>query len=319
MIINPKIKFSNMNTTRLFIRAFIYLILVSSYSYSQEDSSHPIIKIKDGISVIGDFGCNVAVLTGTDGILIIDTGHKNEADNLDSVIRTLINRPVRYVLNTHFHFDHLGGNNKFAADGAVIIAHNQTRDRMKKEWNVPEIAGVKYPIIPPYPELALPVLGFDDSIKIYMNGENICGYHFPNAHSDCDVVWLLKESNVMHTGDLFLSNGFPIIDIYCGGSIHGYIEAVDEMIRLCDDETAVIPGHGPVSNRQGLIEYRSMLENSRKMIESLIAEGKSVNEIIGSKSIDVLYTKGESWLPSDLFVYVLYEELSGQIINRLAP
>jgi cyclase len=299
-----------MKTIGFISRVLIFIILISSHSYSQKDAPS-FIQIRDGVSVISDFGCNIAVSTGSDGILIIDTGHKRAADKLDSVIHFLMDSPVRYVLNTHFHFDHLGGNEKFAGDGAIIVAHNQTRWRMQREWNVPEIAGVKFPVIPPYPDLALPDVGFNDSIQIHFNSETISGYHFYNAHSDCDVVWHFPKSNVIHTGDLFLSNGFPIIDIYNGGSIDGYIKAVDGMIRLCDDETVVIPGHGPMSNRQELIDYRDMLESSRIRIKELIAEGKSVNEMIDSKCIDDLYRKGKSWLSSDLFVYVLYEELTG--------
>jgi len=298
----------------LFIILSNWMILIGGQAFSQNVTTNKFapVKVTEGIYRIKNFGCNIAVMTGDDGVLIIDTGDQAAALKTDSVIKTISNKPVRYVLNTHFHLDHVGANKKLSEGGSVIVAQENTRQRMSEVWNVPAIAGVTYPVIPPYSEDYLPKICFRDSIAIYFNNETIQGIHFPNGHSDSDVIYFFRKANVIHAGDLFLSNGFPVIDIYYGGSIDGYIRAVDNMIRLCNERTIVIPGHGAPSDRQGLVEYRDMLSKARTNIEKLVKEGKTLEEVIAADPTKDLFKLGKSWLPAPMFVDVVYKELSKQ-------
>lgn len=286
-------------------------LLVSNWSFSQNPViNQGVINVSEGIYMLDNFSCNIAVMVGTESLLIIDSGYKGTALKMDSVISTISNLPVKYVLNTHFHYDHLGGNKKLSEDGAVIVAHENTRKRMLSEWDIPEIAGIKYPIIPPYPTEYLPKICFQDSLKIYFNNEIVQGIHFPNSHSDCDVIYYFQKANVIHTGDLFLSNGFCVIDNYCGGTTDGYIIAVDNILKICDEKTVIIPGHGAISNRQGLLDYRDMLAESRTRIATLIKKGKTVDEVIAADPTKDLFKGGQSWLPPKLWVYTVYQDLS---------
>jgi glyoxylase-like metal-dependent hydrolase (beta-lactamase superfamily II) len=294
-----------------FIILLISALISGNLCYSQGKviNQSSVLEIFNEIYMLDDFGCNIAVSTGHDGVLIIDSGSESSATGLDSLISVLSNSSVRYILNTHFHFDHVGGNKILADNGTIIIAQANTRNRMMTKWNVPVMLGIEYPTIPPYNESFLPKVCFKDSINIHFNNHTIQAIHFPNAHSDCDVIYFFKEANVIHTGDLFLSNGFPIIDIYHGGSINGYINAVSEILELCNDETIIIPGHGSITDRQGLLDYLNLLTDSRDRIVKLISENKSLEDVIKADPIDDLLKGKKSWLPSKLFVYVVYQEL----------
>jgi len=297
------------------IKNFHYSILVilvvlsfgqSAYSQDLASNQTHFTKITDELYVLKRVGCNVGGLVGQDGVLIIDSGARNQSAKIRSILKEISEEPARIVVNTHYHYDHVGGNEAFAKGGATIIAHKNTRDRMTQEWRVPEILGMKYPTIPPYPEIFRPKVSFTDSITIHFNNETIQAIHIPDGHSDGDIIVHFRKANVIHTGDLYLSNGFPIIDIHHGGSVNGYIAAVDRIIKLCNENTKIIPGHGPLSDRDGLIVYRDMLAKSRDRIEMHIKEGKTLEEIVAADPISGLYGGEKSWLPPKLFIYCVY-------------
>lgn len=260
--------------------------------------------------MLNRYGCNIAVMVGQEGLLIIDAGYKENASKVDSVISKISNLPVKYILNTHHHYDHVGGNKKLSKDGAAIVAHENTRQRMLSEWDIPEIAGIKAPVIPQYPEEYLPKICFQDSLMIYFNNENVKCIHFPNGHSDGDVIYFFQKANVIHTGDLFLSNNFPVVILHDGGSSDGSIKDIESILKICDEKTVIIPGHGAISNRQGLQDYLYMFVESRKRIANLIKEGKTVDEVIAADPTKDLFKVGESSLPPKLFVYTVYQDLS---------
>jgi len=295
-----------------FLLLIIPLLSLSHWSYSQNPMTNVTSsqKIAENIYLLKDYGCNIVVMVGQDGLLIIDTGYESFALKIDSVISTISNLPVKYVLNTHLHFDHVGGNMKLAEEGAVIIAHENTRKHMLSGWKVPDIQGIKYPIVLPYPVEYLPKICFKDSLNIYLNNDVVQAIHYPNAHSDCDVIYYFQNANVLHAGDLFESNGFPILDVWYGATIDGYIKALGDILKICDDNTVIISGHGDPSNRQALQDYRNMLVESRTKISKLIEEGKSVDEVIAADPTKDLYKGGESWIPVKLYVATVYEDLS---------
>jgi cyclase len=287
-----------------------YFLTCSNWSFSQNPViNQGVIKVAEKIYVLNDNGVNIAVIVGPEGLLIIDTGYKEDALRTDSVISTISNLPVKYILNTHLHFDHVGGNKKLSEDGAVIVAHENTRQRMLLEWNMPEILGIKAPISPPYPEEYLPKICFQDSLKVYFNNKIIQCIHFSKSHSNSDVIYYFRDTNVICTGDLFVPNGFAIVDSYSGGTIDGYIRAVDNILKICDERTVIIPGHGTISNRQDLQDYLYMLTESRTRIANLIKEGKTADEVIAADPTKDLFKGVLETLPAKFFVYSVYQDL----------
>lgn len=268
------------------------------------------IEIAEDVHFLPGLSCNVVVVTGPEGVLIIDNGSSRNREILKEEIAKLASGPIRIAINTHFHFDHVGANQALGVDGTVIIAHDHARRRMMTEWQIPETLGVSYPVIPPYPDVALPTLTFDRTLTVHFNGHEIEVIHFPNAHSDADVVVFVRDRNVLHTGDLYLSNGFPILDSYHGGTIDGLISALDGLIDLVDENTKVVPGHGPLSNRKGLREYQQMLGVGRDRIAALIEEGKTLEESVAADPLADLYSQGQSWLPPKLFIWTVYVDLA---------
>lgn len=269
------------------------------------------IEIADGVHLLLGLDCNIMAVVDPDGVLIVDSGSSSDSENLEKLIAELDTGPVRIVLNTHFHFDHIGGNEALAKNGAVIVAHEALRPRMQAEWSFPDTLGLPMLAVPPYPEVALPKLTFADALTVHFGGHEIEVLHLPSAHTDADLAVFLRDANVLHTGDLYLSNGFPPgADAYHGGTIDGAIAAVDALVDLIDDDTKVVPGHGPVSNRQELREYGQMLAAGRDRIAALIAEGKTMEEVVAANPTAGLYTRGESWLPLGWFIRLVYAELA---------
>lgn len=294
------------NQARLFQAcSLIFIICLTGPLYSQETEIPASVakKVVEGIYVHNCWGANLTILSGEDGLLIVDTGYPAKAAFTDSIIHATFGKPVRYIVNTHYNYDHVGANHMFAKRGAVLVAHEKIRPRLKTEWNVPEIAGLKYPVIPPFPEEFLPDISFNDSITIYMNSEVISCRHMPEAHSDCDVVIHFKKANVIQTGDLFLSNSFPPLEY----PIESYLAAVDEIINSCDEQTIVIPGHGPVSDRKGLLAYRKRLSKGAQRIRKLKSEGKTLDEVIAADPLQGLL-EGKHYVPDPVFIYCVYNE-----------
>jgi len=278
----------------------------SVYSQEKEIPESVAVKITDGIYVHQRWGANITISSGKDGLLIIDTGYPGSAAYSDSIIRAGFQKPVKYIVNTHLHFDHVGANNLLSKGGAVIVAHENTRKRMLKQWRapeIPEIPDLRFPVIPPFPEEYLPNLCFHDSIKIHFNDQLISCTHIPDGHSDCDVVIEFRDKNVIQTGDLFLSNSFPPIE----GTTKGYLAAVEYIIGMCDENTIVIPGHGRVSDRDGLKKYHEMISIANDRIKSLKSEGKSLKEVLDSNPVAGLL-EGESMVSEELFIYCVFND-----------
>jgi glyoxylase-like metal-dependent hydrolase (beta-lactamase superfamily II) len=267
------------------------------------------IEITEGVYLLKGLSSNVVAVVTPDSVLLIDSGSSGDVKRLKKIISMLSTGPIRIVLNTHFHFDHIGGNEALAEGGVVIIGNEGVYRRMLDKWQIPKTLGINYPTIPPYPQVALPKLTFVDSIAFRFGEQEIKVLHFPNAHTDADGVVFLRGSNVIHTGDLYLSNGFPPIDSFHGGTIDGVLSALDSLIELIDDHTKVVSGHGEVTNRKELRAYRQMLKLGRDRIADLIDEGMTLEEIVAADPLAGLYNKGKSWLPPKLFIWTVYVDL----------
>ena len=261
----------------------IPLLLAGKQAFSQEqDNKVRAQEIKDGIYVIEGRGGNIGLSVGEDGAFMIDDKFAPMADNIKAKIAEISpDTSIEFVLNTHWHRDHTGGNESFHNDGSVIVSHENVRKRLES-GGVISFFNAEVPSANPG---ALPMITFTDNVSFHMNGQKLDIMHVGpgNAHTDGDSVVFFSPANIVHTGDLYFNGFYPFIDPDNGGSVTGVVEAVDAILAKIDDDTIVIPGHGPVSNKAELTAYRDMLSAVAENISSLKAEGKSEQEIIAAK------------------------------------
>jgi glyoxylase-like metal-dependent hydrolase (beta-lactamase superfamily II) len=267
-------------------------------------------EVAEGVFWLKGLGANVLAITGAEGVILVDNGHSRNVESLTAQVAALESGAVRFAINTHFHFDHVGASQSLGEAGAILIGHRNTRERMMEEWVVPEWSDFRYAPVPPYPETALPTITLDGDLTLHVDWGRMQLLHYPLAHSNADVAVFLRDANVLHTGDLYLSNGFPILDSFHGGTIDGLLAALGELVQLIDDQTIVISGHGPASDRAGLEAYRTMLSAGRDRIAELMSQGLTLEEIVEADPTAGLYAGERSWLDPRLFVWSVYVDLS---------
>lgn len=264
------------------------------------------VKLTESVAVIGGGGGNIGVLTGPDGTLLIDTQFAELEGKIRAALDGLGGGPVRFVINTHWHFDHVGCNGCFAGDGAVIIGPEGTRELMASEQEFPMLETRSAA----FAEEALPQVEIADTATVTFNGERIELTAIAGAHSGHDLVAYLRHANVLHAGDLYWSQGYPYIGTPHGGSLDGLIAAASRMLEMADDVTQIIPGHGPVTDRSGLAAYRDLLVTTRDTVAGLIAEGRSADEIVAAKPMASTDGQRPIGMPPDLFVRIVHRDLS---------
>lgn len=228
-----------------------------------------------GIHMLTGRGGNIGVSAGKDGVFLIDDQFAPLTGKIRAAVAELHDGPIRFVINTHWHRDHTGGNENFAEAGAVIVAHENVRERMSVE-QVMERAGRT---VEPSPSGALPVVTFTRDLTLHLNGEPARVIHLAAAHTDGDAVVHFTGSNVLHAGDIFFNGMYPFIDVDSGGSVDGMIAAADELLAMTDADTKIIPGHGPLASRDDLRGYRDMLATVRDGVRAMIEEGRTLEEI----------------------------------------
>ncbi|MHC5034680.1 MAG: MBL fold metallo-hydrolase [Planctomycetota bacterium] len=295
-----------MNSTRLAATVLVSLFCVGNVRAQDFDQVQiETVKITDGVYMLSGYGGNIGVSVGEDGTLLVDDQFGELKGKIEAALSDIGPDPVRIILNTNWHYDHASGNAAFAESGAIIIAHEQSRVRMMTEQRHPDL-GVE---VPPYPAAALPVITIKESLTLHFNGEEILVFHIPSAHSDADLAFYFRNANVMHTGDLCFVGGYPYIDVLNGGAIDGMIAAADHLVGMIDQDTKVIPGHGPLTDLAGLTEYREMLSTVRNRVADQIAQGKSLEEILASSPTAGFDEGRENLVPRDLFVEIVYNSL----------
>jgi glyoxylase-like metal-dependent hydrolase (beta-lactamase superfamily II) len=255
---------------------FILFSLVSFLSSAQgrfEKVTIETIPLTENTYMLVGAGGNIGVSSGDDGLLIIDNQFAPLSQKIITALKKISNKPIKYVVNTHHHGDHTGGNENFGNMGATIMAHENVKKRLD---------GKK-------PEIAVPVITFNDKLSIQINGENVLVIHVDNAHTDGDSLLYFPESNVLHTGDTYFNGRYPYIDIKSGGSIEGYINAVKTGLRYVDDETKIIPGHGKLSNKREYLTFLKMLASLKANISAEIENGKTEEEVTSDTSITKTY------------------------------
>ena len=236
----------------------------------------------DGLYVMTGVGGNMLASVGDDGVLLIDTEYAEMVDKVKAAVAEVSDTPVTHVLNTHWHFDHVGGNEALAKDGATIMAHHNAHKRMSTEQEI------FFGTIPASPAKALPIVTFGDDLRLNMNGHVMEVTHFPHAHTDNDVYIFFPEANVLHTGDLLFNNMYPFIDAGTGGTLQGMIDAKEAMLEVVNDDTIIVPGHGAVGTKTDIADARANLIAIRDALQPMIDEGMSVDEIVAAKPLDNL-------------------------------
>jgi cyclase len=220
-------------------------------------------------------GANMLVSAGPDGILMVDCEFAPMSSKIKQAVAKLQPGPVRFLIDTHWHVDHSGGNADFAKDGAIIIAQDHVRERL----SVQQPKGYFGNIVPPAPPAAWPSLTYDRSMTVHFNGEDVMLFNDGAAHTDGDTVVYFPKANVVHMGDIYINGLYPIIDIASRGTIQGYFPVIDHVLALINEQTKVIPGHGPIANKADLLFYRNMLATLRDRVQKMIDEGKTLDEI----------------------------------------
>ncbi len=262
--------------------------------------------VAEGIYMLEGVGGNLGVAVGDDGVFLVDDQYAPLTEKIKKAIAALSDQPIRFVLNTHWHGDHTGGNENLGEAGVLIVAHDKVRERMSVE-NFNELWDRT---TPPADPGALPVVTFSDSVTFHLGDEEIHAFHVPPAHTDGDSIIHFKTSNVVHMGDLFFNGMYPLIDVWSNGSATGYLAAIDQGLALMDDETRVIPGHGPLSDKKGLQGFRDMIRTAHDLVKTHVTAGKSREEIVAAKPLASLdETWGQGYFDADSFVTMLFESL----------
>lgn len=266
-------------------------------------------KLADGVYMLAGRGGNIGLGIGEDAAFLIDDQYAPLTPKILAAIAALTRQPVKFVLNTHWHSDHVGGNENLGKAGSLIVAHDNVRRRMSSEQF---IAAFKQKV-DPSPKISLPVVTFAESVSFHLNGDEIHGFHAASAHTDGDTIVVFRKANVVHMGDVFFNGTYPFIDLSSGGSIDGTIAAVDRVLAMIDDRTKVIPGHGPLSDKAGLGAYRGMLAGIRDRVQAQARAGKSLQETVAanpSAEFDQVWGKG--FLKPAQFVETVFRSLSGR-------
>jgi glyoxylase-like metal-dependent hydrolase (beta-lactamase superfamily II) len=264
-------------------------------------------QVGSGVHMLTGRGGNLVVSVGEDGVFLVDDQYAPLTEKIIAAIRELSDGPIRFVLNTHWHGDHTGGNENLGGAGALIVAHDNVRRRMSVEGFI-EAYDMRVEASPPG---ALPIVTFSEDVTFHLNGDEIHAFHVEHAHTDGDVIVWLQRANVVHMGDVYFSGIYPFVDVSSGGSLDGIISASKAVLELIAEDTQVIPGHGTLSRRAGLAEYVAILETVRERVVGLIAEGKSKEEVVAAKPTAEFDAEwGEGWIGPDRFVEILYDDLS---------
>jgi glyoxylase-like metal-dependent hydrolase (beta-lactamase superfamily II) len=252
------------------------------------------------------------VSVGPDGVFLIDDQYAPLTDRILEAIGRITPEPVRFVLNTHWHGDHTGGNENLGRAGAVIVAHENVRERMSVE-QVLERVGRPVATTPASPGVALPVVTFTEDVTFHLNGDEIRAFHVEHAHTDGDVIVHFRGADVVHMGDTFFRDRFPFIDTATGGSIDGVIAAAGRALGLIGPDTKVIPGHGALSTRADLMAYRDALQAMRDEVETILNEGHPLEHLLDFRPLRVYAEAwGQDRAAEDTFVETIYHGLEAR-------
>jgi len=268
-------------------------------------------EVASGVYMLTGRGGNIGLSVGADGAFVIDDQYAPLTEKILAAIRTVTDEPVRFVFNTHWHGHHTGGNENMGEAGALLVAHENVRLRLSMD-QVLERVGRPVTEQPAAPEGSWPVVTFTSDVTFHLNGDDLHTFHVEHAHTDGDAIVHFRKANVVHMGDTFFQGRFPFIDTASGGSIDGLIAGVGRALAVMDAQTSIIPGHGALSDREDLREYRDALKTMRDRIAAMVSEGRSLEEIQTARPTrDFAARWGQDEAAERSFTETIYVSLGG--------
>ena len=267
-------------------------------------------KVAGSVYMLEGAGGNIGASIGEDGIVVVDDQYAPLADRIQAALKGVTDKPVRFIINTHYHGDHTGGNAYFQKQ-APIIAQDNVRKRLESGGIAGNGGSVRMENKPDAKE-ALPIITFDHDVTVHLNGEDIRALYFPAGHTDGDSIIFFPKSNVVHMGDDFVTYGFPFIDVDSGGSINGMIDGVEKVISQVPPDVKIIPGHGPISSVDDVRKYLDMLKATRDVVAKALQQGQTLDQMKQAKLLDPWKKYDGDFIKQDTFLETLYNSLSGQ-------
>lgn len=262
-----------------------------------------------GVYMLLGAGGNIALSVGEDFAFLVDDQFAPLTGKILAAVRQVTDKPIRFLVNTHWHGDHSGGNENMAGAGVIIVAHDNVRTRM----STAQFIAAFNMRTPPSPKAALPVVTFSESVAFYNGGEQIHVVHVPPAHTDGDAIVHFTRANTLHMGDNFFNGRYPFFDLSSGGSFEGVIGAVNAALAYVNDSTRVIPGHGPLAGKGELVAYRDVLAKIRDRVAPLIRQGKTREQVVAARpSAEWDATWGSGFMKPDVFIGMVYDSMAGK-------
>ncbi len=292
---------------KISLLAVIFLFLSAMQLMAQQDFSKVEIKVQKvsgSVYMLIGSGGNIGASVGEDGIVVVDDEFLPLADKIEAALKGISDKPVKFILNTHWHGDHTGGNPHFG-EKAPIIAQENVRKRLS------EGGQTRFGKVEPAPKAALPVITFEDNVTVHLNGEDIRAIHFPHGHTDGDSVIFFPKANVVHMGDDFFNGGmFPFIDLDSGGSVQGMIAGDEKVLAAVPDDVKIIPGHGPLATKDDLRKFITMLKETSAAVQAAINKGQTLDQMKKEKVLAQWDAWGKAFINTDVFTEVLYDSLT---------
>ena len=286
----------------------VVLLLVPIAAFAQQDFSKVEIKVQKvagTVYMLQGAGGNIGVSVGDDGVVMIDDQFAPLAPKIQAALKGITDKPLRFVLNTHWHGDHTGGNPVFS-QLAPIIAQENVRKRLAAGRPGPG------PAIPPQPANVLPVITFQDKVSVHLNGEDIQAIHLPKGHTDGDSVIFFPQSNVLHMGDDFVTYGFPFVDLNSGGSVRGMVDALKKVVTLVPQDVKVIPGHGNLSTLDDVRNFTKMVEDTFNLVADQVKQGKTADQVKQARVLAAYSKYSGDFVSTDRWIDTICTELKGK-------
>ena len=294
-----------MKSSYLIVFMLLLTISVSAQTNFDTVKIQPI-KVAEQIYMLKGSGGNIGVMIGKEGTLVIDNQFAPLSNKINGAVKTLDPGEIKFLINTHIHGDHTGGNENFCKMGVTLVAHDQVRERMMKET----VNARTNRTTPPRDKEAWPAITFADKLNFHLNDEDIILHHFDVGHTDGDVIVQFKKANVVHTGDAFVRYGYPFIDVTNGGGVNGFVNTLDKLLSVIDDNTKVIPGHGEVARKADVKKLRDQVADIRDQVAAALKKGKKAEDIAALGITDKYEAElGKGFVKGKDFVFTVAENL----------
>ncbi|HEU5236957.1 MAG TPA: MBL fold metallo-hydrolase [Pyrinomonadaceae bacterium] len=293
----------------------VMFMLIGTTAVAQQDDFSKVqikvTKVSGNIYMLEGAGGNIAASVGEDGIVIVDDQFAPLAEKIQAALKDITNKPVRFIINTHYHGDHTGGNEPFSNAGSTVIAQDNVRKRLESGGTAGNGGSLKMEN-KPATKATLPIITFENDVTVHLNGEDIRALHFPAGHTDGDSIIFFPKNNVVHMGDDFVRYGFPFIDVASGGSIQGMINALEKAMALLPPDVKVIPGHGALSNLDDVRAFVKMLKETSAVVQKAIDRRQTLEQMKQAKILAPWQKFSGNFINTDAFIETLYYSLAGQ-------